>query len=154
LKYILICAAFVGLIAWCILSVRETFSIRTGENVTRVDWLPQKASNVSYYLNYHFKAYEFDISEDDFLAWRPEVFYEIDEPYTILRWQARLVDYPDIPPDISATDMQAAIEEYENRTSATVSVGLLYEEWGTNGGGSVWVFDREKSRGYHRYSPR
>lgn len=43
--------------------------VEIGENVARVSWLPDSASNVSFYRAYSYTAYEFDIAEADFLKW-------------------------------------------------------------------------------------
>lgn len=45
------------------------WSFDAGENEARVDWLPPTASRVCWYRGYKATAFEFDMREEDFLAW-------------------------------------------------------------------------------------
>jgi len=40
-----------------------------GENQAQVDWLPETASDISYYRSYSRKVSEFSMNESDFRKW-------------------------------------------------------------------------------------
>ncbi len=109
-----------------------------GMNVAAVEWLPQSASSVSFHKQYSYTAYEFTITEEDFLVWLDEKTpIEIDEPVEMLRYNF-IIEYFPTP---------------EN--TKTISSGLY---WQTpprgNGGGTSIAFDRNTGIAYFQSNPR
>ena len=154
IKTILVLLTIIALTVWAVLGIRETFSIRTGENFDRVNWLPASASKVSFYRNYHFTAYQFCMPENEFIEWCPKMLNEIVEPVTISTWKTRLLEYPTPNTNTTADEFDRMIAKFKSETTATISNGLYYEKWGDDGGCSAYVFDRDTSIGYHQWSPR
>ena len=144
----------VAIVVWGMLGIREMSTVRTGENVDHVSWLPNSASNISYFLSYSFTAYQFQITEFEFVDWCPEELSEITAPLTISTWQARMVDTPLPNSTTTAIEHEKLVREFESLTSVTVTNGLFYEKWYRNGGCSIYVFDRDSSVGYRQSSPR
>ena len=123
----------------------------TAENLARVDWLPESASNVSYYKSYNFTAYEFNIPEPDFKQWAWWDLEEIKDPVKVDRYtffaKRRLPMGPD------ATPSRQLEQEYESR-SAEVAHGLFYEYRSSSSGGVSVAYDRVKGRAYFQSNPR
>lgn len=44
-------------------------AFEAGEDASRVDWLPESAARICWYRSYLNTAVEFDMPEEDFLAW-------------------------------------------------------------------------------------
>ena len=132
---------------------RDVSRVETGENVSRVRWLPKAACNVSYYRSYLNTAYEFDISEPDFVAWSRWTLTEIDLPVTIVRYTFFTRPYPTLPDDPTIEEFEVHRQMLSER-GATVAKGLFHTECAPDGGG-VWVaYDRTKQRAYFRSAPR
>ena len=117
-----------------------------GENVPRVSWLQEDASDISYYRSYSWTAYEFKVSEESFLKhanplW---VFEEITEPYQIPRYKKHLLNVRDFPD----------YESFRKEAYATVKNGIKSEERYRNGGGYCAVYDRETGKAYIQRNPR
>ncbi len=110
----------------------------SGENKSHVDWLPTSASNISYFKTYSYTAYEFNISEEDFIAWTDEEnLIEISNPISIERFNFHETYFPSA----------------ENTT--TVSNGLWWETPPRgNGGGTRIAFDRDTRTAYFQDNPR
>jgi hypothetical protein len=123
--------------------------VETGENVEYVKWLPKSASNVSYYRSYSFTAYEFDISEADFLAWSFWKMQPITKPVSVIRYS-----YTNHPPYLSQTPTSEELEQWYSQCHATVSNGWWYERRQSNGGGVSVAYDRKKGRAFVQTSPR
>lgn len=146
---------FVAVIAFVVLSLRGAYlgltHVDTGENVSSVNWLPDTASNVSFYKSYSFTAYEFDIPESDFVNWSRWDLLPIDKPVSIPRYC--FIDVPDSAPNGMAQDWQALESAYARRF-AKITKGLYYKYSQDNGGG-VWVaYDRDARRAYYHSAPR
>lgn len=154
IKTLLVVLAVIAFAVWSVLDVREKFSVSTGENLKRVNWLPSSASNISYYRNYHFTAYQFEMSESEFVNWCPKTLAEIEKPISISTWKTRLIDFPKPDSNTTAAQFDAMIDKYDSETTVVVKRGLFYEHWADNGGCSIYVFDRTNSMGYHQWSPR
>lgn len=108
---------------------------KDAENVENVTWLPEVATNISYYrYPFHCEIYEYDISEADFRTiYAQEKLEEIKEPVTIKRYGARLEGYP------------------EEKQSVTVKNGLCcigQEDYVTGVYTKEIVFDRDSGRVY------
>jgi len=127
--------------------------IETGEKVPRVSWLPPAATNVSYYRSYLFTAYEFDVSESEFLKWAQGYDLKpVREPFSIPRYNFAAKALP--PEDASEEDARRIWERASVRT-ATVNDGYFYEqERGRSGGFTRIAWDRTTSRAYFQSNPR
>lgn len=115
-----------------------------GENLPRVSWLQEDASDVSFYKSYQFTAYEFSVSEASFLKHTRWEFQEIREPVTIPRYNTRLIKIDDCE----------NFEEYRKKTSVTVKNGLYSTRRQSNGGGYTAAYDRETGKAYITRNPR
>lgn len=105
------------------------------ENVENVSWLPDVATNVSYYrYPFHCEIYEYDVTEEHFRTmYEQETLEEIKEPVTIKRYGARMEGYP------------------EEKQSVTVKNGLCCfgkENFTTGVYTKEIVFDRDNNRAY------
>lgn len=117
-----------------------------GEDVNRVPWLPDSASNICYYKSYVYTAYEFDISEQGFLDWAKKHQWEISEiiePVIISRYNRFLVDTKD------------SDEEHSAAIYSGIKIGYYYQwERRESGGGIAVVYDSTKQRAYYQSNPR
>lgn len=132
-----------------------------GENVPGVDWLPPAARNVSFYKTYSFTAYEFDISEGDFVAlgrergWKPTEIGETGRRVWTYRMGYKMRErYPPPNPSLSTEADGAEYRRAQEILEPTVTNGLAYEMRHQNGGGIMAVYDREKGRAYVQTNPR
>jgi hypothetical protein len=126
-------------------------SVEMGEHQQSVDWLPNTASDISYYRSYSLTAYEFTIAESEFLAWSRFDLLRIEKPVSVLRYccvSARLA-----PLDGSTAD-EAKLIAYMNSQTATVSNGWYYKRRRQNGGGITMAYDRETRRAFVETSLR
>jgi hypothetical protein len=127
----------------------------TAENVARVSWLPNAASNVSYYKSYGFTAYEFDISEAEFRKWARR--YELNEigdsPIEVMRYQY-VGTYAPVRKDNPSLIDDAKFAEWAADVQAEVGNGLYFSERRANGGGVTVAFDRDSRRAYFQSNPR
>jgi len=122
-----------------------------GENEEHVGWLPDEATNVSYYKTYSWTAYEFDISEHGFKSWAIRWdLKEIEEEKSVRR-------YSYIPFRMREHEERMDFEEFfaeEEKHIATVAGGLYDEEDWDNGGGYHVVYDRKRRRAYFQSNKR
>jgi len=122
-----------------------------GENEEHVSWLPDEATNVSYYKAYMWKAYEFDISEEGFKRWAIKWdLKEIDEEQSIWRYsymsflakrREENVDYDELFSE-------------EEKHIATVKNGLYDKKKSRSSSGYHVVYDRDRGRAYFESSRR
>ena len=116
------------------------------ENVASVRWLPKSATNISYYQSYSYFAYEFDISEENFLLWAGKQ-WEVsriaqDEPFVIRRYSLLLTPY----------HSQKDYEEYESETRAKIKEGWGWKSEARRGGGGARVaYDSTTGRAYYEF---
>jgi hypothetical protein len=106
--------------------------------------------NVSYYKSYSYTAYEFDISEGDFVAWSSRNLKPITKPVTIYRYSHMTKPRIDPGPNASYQSLKEALAV----SQADISDGLYYEHVQSNGGGMRMAYDRIKRRAYVQTSPR
>lgn len=126
----------------------------TGVNVPSVGWLPESASNVSFYRTYSWTAYEFDIDEAGFREWARRFGGEL-EPFSdgcrIERYSWREF----CRSQASTTVDGDAYYEEERKHYAYVRNGLCYRYINErNGGGVHVVYDRDAGRAYCQSNPR
>lgn len=152
-KRILVISA-IAFAVWFFYGAYRGFTdIETGESLASVDWLPEDATNVSFYRSYLNTAYEFDISERGFRDWSRWELEEITEPVRIPRYLAYSTPPPQEPRDPTIDEIEAFALEYSKR-GATIKNGLYYGYLQDNGGG-IWVgYDRESGRAYYKSAPR
>ncbi len=148
---------FTALIAFAIWFFRSVYigltQIETAESVASVDWLPDSATNVSYYRSYLNTAYEFDIDESEFRKWSRWDITEITEPVQMSRYLAFSKPRPQEPVNPTEEEQIAFTSENHER-GITIRNGLYYGHTQRNGGG-VWVaYDRQTGRAYFRSAPR
>ena len=111
------------------------FMPKDGEGVKNVSWLPDIATNVSYYrYPFHCEIYEFDVTEAHFKTmYGQEKLEEIKDPVIIKRYASRMEGAP------------------EEMRTVTVKNGLCCfgkEDYTTGVYSKEIVFDREKGRVY------
>ncbi|RBP40421.1 hypothetical protein DES53_108128 [Roseimicrobium gellanilyticum] len=120
----------------------------TGTNLSAVDWLPQSASDISYYETYSWTAWECTMSEEDFRKWASRYeLREISGALSIERFSWR---------EAWRTHLGSGRDSWEEERKhvATVRDGLFAAKYWENGGGYKLVFDRETSRVYRQSNPR
>jgi hypothetical protein len=154
IRSLLICTALFALGVWFVRSAYLGFTqVETGEAVRSVDWLPEAASNVSYFRSYLNTAYEFDIDEAGFREWAWWELAEISEPVRLSRYLAFSTPHPVEPTNPTKEEWEAFAVENDRR-GITIVDGLYYGEQLDNGGG-VWVaYDRRLGRAYFQSAPR
>ena len=120
----------------------------TGAHLPRVDWLPEEASDISFYRSYSNTAYEFKISERDFLrgANRNWKFQEIEEPVSVPRYLYFLA--------LKNHKDYGSWEEMKKGCFVTISEGVFSEVRRKNGGGHIAVYDRKTGYAYVHTNPR
>lgn len=143
--------AFSGIFVfgWLGIGAWENANPEQGENQARVDWLPENASDISYYRAYSWKAWEYSMNESDFreAATRYNL-REITEEQVIPRyswWTFRNTN--------NAKNYKDFFAE-ESKHYAKVRNGLFASERQADGGGFQLVFDRDQSRVYFQSNPR
>lgn len=132
---------FCLIIGVCILHNYAMSYQKFGKNVENINWLPATSTNISYYKSYFFTAYEFTISEENFLKLAEKEKWnvkKITEPVEVPRYTQGLHQNDDESPD----------------DVAVITSGYYYNErWG-NGGNITVGFDDKKLRAYYQTSPR
>ena len=162
---VLLVAGLAGLGALLYEANREMGKVETGENVARVDWLPASARNVSFYRSYSFTACEFDIPEQEFLAWAAGEGCAVQRipaggkrTVTRYHWYDRRLTYPADPPeDASFAELQkwaADVERYRATQYQQIEHGYFYEYRQDDGGGTTVGYDADAGRAYYQSSPR
>ncbi|MEZ6138749.1 MAG: hypothetical protein R3C53_28010 [Pirellulaceae bacterium] len=154
LRQLLLYVTLVAFATWFVRAAYQGLTqVETGESLARVDWLPEDATNVSFYRSYMNTAYEFDISESGFRDWSRWDVTEIQEPVGLSRYLAFSTPRPVEPPNPTPEQMKAFALEYSRR-GVTIRDGLYYGHTHDNGGG-VWVgYDRTCGRAYYQSAPR
>ena len=117
-----------------------------GEGLSSVSWLPDSATDISYYKSYLYTAYELDMSEEQFLQWAKDKSWEISEivePISIGRYNRYLLSDSKNDPG------------YWAKVFAEIESGYFYRwERGKSGGGVNVAYDSIKKRVYYQYNPR
>lgn len=154
LRRILACTALAAVAIWFVHGVHLGLTqVETGESLPSVNWLPDSASNVSFYRSYMNTAYEFDIDEESFRQWARWDIAEIEEPVGLSRYLRFSTPRPQEPPNPTQQQLEKLAQEYSRR-GVTIRNGLYYGYTQDNGGG-VWVaYDRSAGRAYFQSAPR
>jgi hypothetical protein len=125
----------------------------TAENLSRVDWLPESATHISYYRSYNFTAYEFDIPEAEFRTWSWWELDEIRQPVEVTRYTLFAKRRPVETSNPTSAMSQKQIDEYRSNF-IEVTQGLFHERREADGGGVTVVYDRTSGRAYFQSNPR
>ena len=164
MKKRLVPIAVVACLAFFFWSAYKAFTeVESGEHVARVSWLPESATDVSFYRSYSFTAYEFTIPEQNFLHWAKgwEVARIVGEPRSISRYHRGLNDvpYPDDPaPGEHSKEVwskyETALAQYREANVKHIANGYYYEIRQSDGGGMAVGYDKEIGRAYFQSAPR
>lgn len=117
-----------------------------GEHLRTVKWLPDSASDISYYLSKQTQVYEFKISAEGFTQWaqqRGMIVRPLRNEETISRYKAYL-------PAISAArkaDTSERLQEWQSQISAKINQGLIAE----NARNELALYDETTQRAYYEY---
>ena len=131
---------------WLFSGLYSNANPEIGESVQSVEWLPETASNISYYRTYSWQAYEFDISEDHFEDWATRWdIREVGSPISVRRYSY-----------MGRFEEASDYSDQENQESHTAKIrnGLYDENWASDGGGYVVAYDRSEGRAYFQSNPR
>ena len=98
------------------------------ENVESVDWLPQSANNISFYIYHKSNVYEFSIEENEFLDWVKDkglIVKKIERgPVAITRYNF----YADFVSEcFENMSEEEQYQEWKSRTEASIENGYLFE---------------------------
>lgn len=102
-----------------------------GENVPKVSWLPNYASDISYYRSKQVKVYEFEISAEDFKNWAGQSGMEVQRvttPKILSRYKAYIPAPEDGSREPLSTRGTLSIEQFESwqdQISITVRSGMI-----------------------------
>ena len=130
-------------------AIDSSKKIESGQGVTTVPWLPDAATDISYYRSYGWTAYEFEISEEGFIEWTSKYpLKEVDDTVYMERWSWL---------DFSQESSHLSTEEYQSlRLSHLTAIenGLFGGRSWTNGGKELVAFDRKLGRAFFQSNPR
>lgn len=122
-----------------------------GENVTRVSWLPDYASDVSYYRSKQVKVFEFRIKAEDFKTWAAQNGMQVQRvttPEILSRYKA-YIPTPEAQSSEPATPNGVVsieqFEDWQNQISVTVNTGMI----ATGSDKAVAVYDPKTQRAYY-----
>jgi len=127
-----------------------------GVNIPSVEWLPEAATNVSFYKTYSWTAYEFDIDEAGFRKWAKEPdLGPIKNAERIERhswWEFNREANKRCYETGSLGDW---FYSEERKHVAVVRNGLFYKYTNEgNGGQTHLVYDQDAGRAYCTSNPR
>ncbi len=122
-----------------------------GENAARVSWLPNYASDVSYFRSKQVKVYEFRIKADDFKTWAGQngmTVQRVTKPETLSRFKAYIPpaktnpNKPLPPPEqlVSVENLQ----QWQREISITVKTGMVAK----GNDASIAVYDLHTKKAY------
>lgn len=102
-----------------------------GENVPEVSWLPNYATNVSYYRSKQVRVYEFHISAQDFRTWARQngmSVQRVTSPEVLSRYKAYIPAPQSEASEPESTEIALTVEAFEawqNQISITVNSGII-----------------------------
>lgn len=146
---VIVLSVIAPIAGWFFLMDYSRKNPETGINVPTADWLPETASDISFYRSHSWKAWEYTISENDFRESGSRYdLKEIEEPQSIPRFSWL---------EFRNTDPTKYGESYfreEQGHHAKVSNGLFASKRWKNGSGYHIIFDRDKSRVFFQSNKR
>ncbi|MEM8866988.1 MAG: hypothetical protein AAGC73_01845 [Verrucomicrobiota bacterium] len=123
-----------------------------GENLDSVKWLPEVASDVSYYQSAQINVYEFNVNETDFLKWAElngMTARRLATQESISRYKAYMVADESKQQKSNPTDGEITVEEFtewQSAINAKFSLGFIARN---NQTGAKVIFDSETERAYY-----
>ncbi|PXA04862.1 hypothetical protein DDZ13_02550 [Coraliomargarita sinensis] len=102
-----------------------------GENVARVSWLPNYASNVSFYRSNQVRVYEFDIKAEDFKTWAGQNGMDVQRvttPEILSRYKAYIPTPEAESSEPAVPQGQVSMEQFQDwqdQISITVNSGMI-----------------------------
>ena len=130
-------------------AIKSSKKIESGQGVTTVSWLPDAATDISYYRSYGWTAYEFEIGEEGFREWASKYsLKEVEDKVYMERWSWL---------DFSQESAHLPTAEYQSlRLSHLTSIenGLVGGRSWANGAKELVAFDRKLGRAYFQSNPR
>ena len=153
------------MLGWLFWGAGDGFTrVEEGENVAKVDWLPEEANQVSFHKSYGFTAYEFNISEKGFLDLARREGWEIKpigaetvsvERYLSHRLMTALKGKSVGDSDQEQEEHQKKYEEWKRDSRHIIAKGYYYKWLRGQTGGGIWVgYDSENGRAYYHTQPR
>lgn len=118
---------------------------RIAENVDSVEWLPQEASDISYYVREGFGWFYFaegTMTEQDFRSFAAENDWDLEVKKDVSVHMRSILGRPPLREVREGIEMDRVLD------------ALVYEDRKASGGGITWVFDRETERFYFNKSHR
>lgn len=122
-----------------------------GENVPSVSWLPNYATDVSYYRSKQVQVYEFNISAEDFKTWAGQKGMEVQRvttPEILSRYKAYIPSPESESAEPAVPQGAASIEQFEdwqNQISITVRSGII----ATGSEKAVATYDLKTKKAYY-----
>lgn len=122
-----------------------------GENVANVSWLPNYATNVSYYRSKQVRVYEFQISAQDFITWAEQNDMSVQR-VTGLVVLSRYKAYMPTPKSEASTEQEPteiaitveAFQAWQNLISISIEAGMIAK----GDEQAVAVYDNETQKAY------
>ena len=98
------------------------------ENVESVEWLPQSANNISFYMYRDSNIYEFSIEEKDFLAWVKDQGLKVKKIESGAVAMARYSFYADLAnEEMENMSEEEQYEKWKERTQVSIDNGYIFE---------------------------
>jgi hypothetical protein len=122
-----------------------------GENVPKVSWLPNYASNVSFYRSKQVKVYEFDIKAEDFKTWAGQSGMDVQRvttPEILSRYKAYIPTPESESSEPAMPEGQVSMEQFQDwqdQISITVRSGMI----ATGSDDAVAVYDLRTQKAYY-----
>lgn len=102
-----------------------------GENLAKVSWLPNYATDVSYYRSKQVRVYEFQISPQDFRTWAEQngmSVQRVTNPEILSRYKAYIPTPKSEASEPEPTEIALSVEAFQawqNQISITVHSGII-----------------------------
>ncbi len=98
------------------------------ENVESVEWLPQSANNISFYMYRDSNIYEFSMEEKDFLAWVKDQGLKVKKIESGVVAMARYSFYADLAnEEMENMSEEEQYEKWKERTQVSIDNGYIFE---------------------------
>ena len=122
-----------------------------GENVPSVKWLPDTASNISFYRSKQVQVYEFTMDIESFRKWAESMSLSIrrlSSQEIISRYKAYIPnEVPDTQASTSNDLEMEALREWQSSISAKIETGLIAKGQGDE----LALYDSKKKIVYFEY---
>ncbi len=98
------------------------------ENVESVEWLPQSANNISFYMYRDSNIYEFSMEEKDFLDWVKDQGLKVKKIESGAVAMARYSFYADLAnEEMENMSEEEQYEKWKERTQVSIDNGYIFE---------------------------